>query len=87
MNFTFNYKFDNPPDPERMYYRSDHFNYAKRGIPVVFFYDYMLADYHKPTDDAEKIDYLKISKIIRLVYNMILNISNLDHSLFQGNRP
>lgn len=80
-NFTFDYKFDDPSDPERIYYRSDHYNYAKHGIPIVFFYDYMLSDYHKPSDDFEKINFNKIEKTAKLVYNIIDNISNLDHKL------
>ena len=79
--FVFDYKFDDPNDPERIYYRSDHYNYARHGIPIVFFYDYMLSDYHKPSDDFEKINFNKIEKTARLVYNIIDNISNLDHKL------
>lgn len=79
--FVFDYKFDDPNDPEKIYYRSDHYNYAKHGIPIVFFYDYMLSDYHKPSDDFEKINFNKIEKTAKLVYNIIDNISNLDHKL------
>lgn len=81
VNFALNYRFDDPHDPDRMYYRSDHFSYAQMEIPVVFFYDYMLKDYHKDTDDAEKIDYEKVSKIVELSYKMILTISNLNHKV------
>ncbi|MFM7710117.1 MAG: M28 family peptidase, partial [Ferruginibacter sp.] len=53
---TLDYKFDDPNDPERIYYRSDHYNFARYDVPVLFFYDGMLkGDYHKPTDDVEKI--------------------------------
>ncbi|MGE5351346.1 MAG: M28 family peptidase, partial [Acidobacteriota bacterium] len=81
VKFALNYKFDDPHDPDRMYYRSDHYSYAQKGIPVVFFYDYMLKDYHKDTDDAEKIDYEKVAKIVELSYKMILKISNMDHKV------
>ncbi|MBL7961978.1 M20/M25/M40 family metallo-hydrolase, partial [bacterium] len=53
--FTFDYTFDADDDPNRYYYRSDHYNYARFGIPVVFFFDGMTTDYHKSTDDVEKI--------------------------------
>lgn len=79
--FVFDYKFDGPNDPEKIYYRSDHYNYAKNGIPIVFFYDYMMSDYHKPSDDFDKINFNKIEKTAKLVYNIIDNISNLDHKL------
>jgi Zn-dependent M28 family amino/carboxypeptidase len=81
VNFVFNYRFDEPNDPQRLYYRSDHYNYAKQNIPVVFFYDYMLEDYSKPTDTPDKINYEKVEKISTLVTHLALKISNLDHRL------
>jgi hypothetical protein len=81
VNFKFNYQFDEPDDPQRIYYRSDHYNYAKKGIPIVFFYDYMLEDYHKPTDDTGKINFTKIEKISTLVTEIALRVSNLEHRL------
>lgn len=49
---------DRRDDPNQLFYRSDHYNFAKKGVPVVFFYDGMLGgDYHQPTDDIEKIDW------------------------------
>ncbi|NBX19839.1 MAG: M28 family peptidase, partial [Bacteroidia bacterium] len=55
---TLDEKFDHKKDPNRIYYRSDHYNFAKKGVPVVFFYDGMLGgDYHEPTDDIELIDW------------------------------
>ena len=58
-NMVFDYKYDAPDDPNRYYSRSDHYNFAKYGIPVVFFFDHMTEDYHKVTDTAEKINYEK----------------------------
>ncbi|MEE9431469.1 MAG: M20/M25/M40 family metallo-hydrolase [Melioribacteraceae bacterium] len=80
-NFIFNYKFDDPDDPNKLYYRSDHVHYANKGIPIVFFYDYMQEDYHKPSDTFEKINYEKINKISELVYNISLEVANLNHKL------
>lgn len=74
--FVLNYKFDEPGDPEKIYYRSDHYNYAKEGIPVVFFYDNMKDDYHKPTDDVDKINFEKIKKASELIYFTALKIAN-----------
>ena len=81
VDFVFNYKFDDPDDPEKIYYRSDHYNYAKQGIPIVFFYDYMTTDYHKPTDTADKIIFAKIEKISTLVTELALRIANLEERL------
>ena len=81
VNFIFNYKFDDPDDPEKIYYRSDHYNYAKQGIPIVFFYDYMTKDYHKPTDTSDKINFAKIEKISTLVTELSYRIANLEERL------
>ena len=81
LKLNFDYSFDSPGDPNRYYYRSDHYNYAKRDIPIVFFYDHMEQDYHKPSDDVDKINFNKIAKITDLVYNILLRVSNLDHEL------
>ncbi|MHA2101328.1 MAG: M28 family peptidase [Candidatus Kariarchaeaceae archaeon] len=81
VNFELDYKYNDPDDPNRYYNRSDHYNYAKRNIPVVFFYDHMLEDYHKPTDDVEKINFAKIEKISTLITELALRVANLDHRL------
>lgn len=81
VNFAFNYKFDEPDDPNRIYERSDHYHYARKGIPVVFFYDYMLEDYHKPGDDIEKINFEKIKKVSELIYHLSIRLANLDKRL------
>lgn len=79
--FVLDYRFNDPNDPNRFYERSDHYNFAKRNIPVAFFFDYMNDDYHKPSDDAHKINYEKIYKVTELVYNVALEVANLDHRL------
>jgi hypothetical protein len=81
VNFYLDYKYNDPDDSNRYYYRSDHYNYAKRNIPVVFFYDHMLEDYHKPTDDVEKINFDKIEKVSSLITELALRVANLDHRL------
>lgn len=80
-NFVLDYKFDDPKDPQRLYYRSDHINYARKGIPIVFFYDYMKQDYHKPTDTVDKINYKKMIKIKELIYTLTKRISNQEYKL------
>ena len=62
------YKFDDPTDPERIYYRSDHFNFARKGVPIIFYFDGIHADYHKPTDTPDKINYDLLEKRARFVF-------------------
>lgn len=83
--FYLDYKFDDPNDPNRFYYRSDHYNYAEKGIPIVFFYDYMMTDYHRPSDTVDKINFTKIVKMVELVENLATRISNLDHKMEVNN--
>ena len=78
VNMVFDYRFDAPDDPNRFYTRSDHYHYAKHGIPVVFFFDYMTKDYHKVTDTADKINYEKVAKISDLSYHIIRITANQD---------
>jgi hypothetical protein len=80
-NFFLNYKFDVPDEPNNFFGRSDHYNYARQGIPIVFFYDYMTEDYHKESDEVDKINFYKIKKVADLVYETALRISNLNHKL------
>lgn len=81
VNFVLDYKYDDSKDPNRFYYRSDHYNFAKKGIPVVFFFDDMREDYHRPTDDVEKINFEKILKTAILSSNIALHAANLDHKV------
>jgi hypothetical protein len=68
LKLKFNYHYDEPNDPERMYTRSDHYNYAKHGIPIIFYFDGVHEDYHRPTDSPDKIDYEKMQKVTRTVF-------------------
>jgi Zn-dependent M28 family amino/carboxypeptidase len=79
LNLKFNYHYDEPNDPERMYSRSDHYNYAKHGIPIVFYFDGVHEDYHKPTDSPDKIDYEKMQKITRSVFILGSELANAPH--------
>jgi Zn-dependent M28 family amino/carboxypeptidase len=81
-NLVLDYKFDDPKDPNRIYFRSDHYNFARKGIPVLFFYDGMLkADYHRPTDDVEKINWPLLEKRARMVFYTAWEIANRDEML------
>jgi Zn-dependent M28 family amino/carboxypeptidase len=76
------YKFDDPNDHERIYYRSDHYNFARKGVPVLFFYDGMLkADYHKPTDTVDKINFDLYEKRVRMIFYTAWEIANRNEML------
>lgn len=76
VNLELNYKYDDPKDPQRLYYRSDHYNFAKHNIPVAFFFDGIHEDYHKSTDDADKIDYPLLQKRTQLVFTTAWELAN-----------
>jgi Zn-dependent M28 family amino/carboxypeptidase len=75
------YYYNDPNNPELIYFRSDHWNYAKHGIPIIFYFDGTSVDYHRPTDTIEKIDFTKMTKVARLVFETGWRIANLDHRL------
>ena len=81
-HLTLDYKFDDPKDVNRIYYRSDHFNFAKKGIPILFFYDGMLkADYHRPTDTVDKINFDLMAKRAQLIFLTAWQIADKDDLL------
>lgn len=68
LKMDYNYKYDDPKDPNRFFFRSDHFHYAQNGIPIVFWFTGVHEDYHQPGDHADKIDYAKMEKITRTIF-------------------
>ena len=76
LNLTFDTKYDDPKDPNRFFYRSDHYNYARKGIPIIFFFDGVHEDYHRAGDHADKIDYEKMEKVTRTIYMTTWEIAN-----------
>jgi len=76
LNLTYNYRYDDPKDPNRFFFRSDHYNYARKGIPIIFFFDGEHEDYHRPGDSPDKIDYQKMEKVARTVYMTLWEIAN-----------
>lgn len=75
-NLYLDYKYDDPKDPDRIYYRSDHYNFAKHNIPIAFFFDGIHEDYHKPTDTPDKIDYPLLMKRTQLVFTIAWDLAN-----------
>lgn len=81
INTQFDYTFNDENDPNRFYYRSDHYNFAKNDIPVIFYFSGVHEDYHKATDTVEKIDFKKTQKIARLVFYTAWEIANREERI------
>jgi len=77
--FTFDYQYDANGHPENIYCRSDHFNYARYGIPIVFATTGLHGDYHQVTDEPEYIDYPHMAKIGNFMYRLGLHVADMDH--------
>jgi hypothetical protein len=80
------FEMNDPTDLEQVYYRSDHYSYAAKGIPIVFFTTGLHPDYHHNTDSVEKINFEKMARIGRLVYEAGRRVANLDHAPARDNR-
>jgi Zn-dependent M28 family amino/carboxypeptidase len=74
-------KYNDPNDKNRFYYRSDHYNFAEKGIPVIFYFNGVHADYHKPTDTPDKINYPLMAKRGQLVFYTAWEIANRNDML------
>lgn len=77
LDYTYNAK----DDPNRYYFRSDHYNFAKNGIPVIFYFNGTHADYHKPTDTIEKINMDALVKRTRLAFYTAWELANRDERI------
>ena len=83
-NFTqleLDYTYNADDDPNRYYYRSDHYNFAERGIPAIFYFSGTHEDYHQPSDDADKIEFEKMEKIGRLIFHVTWELANRDERI------
>jgi hypothetical protein len=83
---TLDYEMNDPSDPEQLYYRSDHYSYAAKGIPVIFFTTGLHPDYHANTDEVAKIEFDKLARVAGLVYETSARLANLDHALARDHR-
>lgn len=81
VNLFIDYKYNDRKDPNRFYYRSDHYNFAKNGIPSVFLFNGVHADYHKATDKVDKIEFDALAKRAQLAFAIAWELAN------RGNRP
>ena len=79
--FQFDYQFDASGHPEQYYCRSDHYMYARYGIPVVFFSTGDHRDYHQLTDEPQYVNYPHLANVTQLIHDVALSVANLDHRL------
>lgn len=77
-NLILDYRYDAEDDPNRFYYRSDHYNFAKFGIPVIFFFNGVHDDYHQATDTVEKIEFPLMTKRAQLIFHTAWDLANRD---------
>ena len=75
------YRFNDEEDPNRYYYRSDHYNFAKNNIPVIFYFNGIHEDYHRPSDTIEKLDFNKIETITKLIFLTAWELANRDERI------
>ena len=80
-NLILDYTFNAENDPNRFYYRSDHYNFAKNGIPVIFYFNGTHEDYHQPTDTADKINYDILQKRAKLIFHTAWELANMPNRI------
>jgi hypothetical protein len=78
VGLSLDYTFNAPDDPNRFYYRSDHYNFARKGVPAVFYFSGVHEDYHQPGDDVEKIEFDLLHKRTLLVFHTAWILANQD---------
>ena len=80
-NIDLDYTYNDENDPNRFYYRSDHYNFAKNDIPVIFYFNGTHADYHQPSDTPDKIEYDLLENRARLVFYTAWEIANRENRI------
>jgi len=80
-NIELDYTYNDENDPNRFYYRSDHYNFAKNNIPIIFYFNGTHADYHKATDTPDKIEYDLLENRTRLVFHTAWELANREDAV------
>ena len=80
------YEMNDPADPESIYTRSDHYSYATKGIPVIFYTTGLHKDYHWVTDEVDKIEWDKMARIAQLIHATGARVANLDKPPVRDNK-
>ncbi|MCB0657223.1 MAG: M28 family peptidase [Saprospiraceae bacterium] len=78
---TLDYTYNADDDPNRFYYRSDHYNFARKGIPSIFFFNGTHPDYHRATDTVDKINFEKMQKVATLIFHTAWELANRDERI------
>jgi hypothetical protein len=78
MNLVFDYTYNDQNHPDRLYYRSDHWNFAKNNIPIIFYFDGIHEDYHMPSDEVSKIEFPLLRKRAQVVFYTAWEIANRE---------
>jgi hypothetical protein len=78
---AFDYTYNDQNHPDRLYYRSDHWNFAKKNIPIIFYFDGIHEDYHRPSDEVEKIEFDLLAKRAQLVFYTAWEIANREQRI------
>ena len=84
LNYTqleLDYTYNDENDPNRYYYRSDHYNFAKKGIPAVFYFSGTHPDYHRPSDTEDKILYDKYVDVAHLIFYTVWELANREERI------
>ena len=87
VNIDLDYRYNAKDDPNRFYYRSDHYNFAKNGIPIIFYFSGTHPDYHLPSDTPDKIEYDLLELRSKLVFYTAWNIANRDENIKVEPKP
>jgi Zn-dependent M28 family amino/carboxypeptidase len=80
-NLSLDYTYNDENHPDRIYYRSDHWNFAKNNVPVIFYFNGTHDDYHRPTDTVDKIEFDLLQKRAQLVFYTAWVVANRDNRL------
>ncbi len=80
-NLILDYTFNDDKDPNQFYRRSDHYNFARNGVPIIFFFTGVHADYHRPTDTVDKILFDRMVRIVRVIYATGWKVANMKGGL------
>jgi Zn-dependent M28 family amino/carboxypeptidase len=81
IKFKLDRKYNDPKDPNRFYFRSDHYNFAEKGVPIIFYFNGTHSDYHRPTDTPDKINYPMMAKRAQLVFLTAWEMANREQML------
>jgi Zn-dependent M28 family amino/carboxypeptidase len=79
------YTMNDAADPQSIYTRSDHYSYASKGVPIIFYFTGLHPDYHRPTDTVDKIIFDKVQRIAQLAYETGRRVANADKAPLKDN--